>query len=140
MKAALSYLVGGSCLMGLLFGGTLMAEPSNVDLSGSPSSKPMVEGDNTGVNRADRQNNKLTAEDQAKGSRKDGEITRRIRAELMKNSDLSSYGQNVKIITLDGIVTLRGPVKSSQERDWIASSAQKTSGVRSIQNEMTISE
>lgn len=97
-----------------------------------------IEADNTGKNKRDREAKKLTADDQAKASRADEEITRRIREELTRNDELSSYAQNVKIITMGGIVTLRGPVKTQQERDWIVNAAQKVSGVRTIQNELEV--
>lgn len=104
----------------------------------TPSDNSKVEADNTAVNKRDRQNKKLTADDQAKASRADEEITRRIREELTRNDELSSYAQNVKIITMSGVVTLRGPVKTQQERDWIVNAAQKVSGVRTIQNELEV--
>lgn len=104
----------------------------------TPSDTSKLEADNTGQNKRDRQAKKLTADDQAKASRADEEITRRIREELTRNNELSSYAQNVKIITMGGIVTLRGPVKTQQERDWIVNAAQKVSGVRTIQNELEV--
>lgn len=118
---------------------TIHAQINDSSSKVGKSDKEKVEADNTAVNKRDLEQNKLTAEHQAKASREDDEITRRIREELVKNDKLSLYGQNVKIITLGGVVTLRGPVKSQQERDLIVSSAHKVSGVRNIQNELEIS-
>lgn len=111
---------------------------AQINPNGNQASEKKIEADNTGVNKRDRADHKLTADSQAKASREDEEITRRVREELTRNDDLSSYGQNVKIITMNGVVTLRGPVKTQQERDWIVGAAQKVSGVRTIQNELEV--
>ena len=96
-----------------------------------------VGDDNTKVNQRDRSQNEVTA-DQQKFNKSDSEITRLIRRDLMKDSDLSTYAQNVKIITADGTVTLKGPVRSSSEEDRILKSARSVAGVSNVINEMAI--
>ena len=81
--------------------------------------------DNTAVNERDRSGETQTSGDQSNSSA-DLKITQTIRQALMKDSELSTTAKNVKIITNNGQVTLRGPVKTAQEKakiDQLAKSA-----------------
>lgn len=69
-----------------------------------------------------------TASDQAKGSTSDVELTRRIREELTKDNSLSINAKNVKIITIKGTTTLRGPVNSAKEKQRIGEIAKTVTG------------
>ncbi len=64
--------------------------------------------------------------------------TAEIRKQLMSNHDLSTTAQNVKIITKDGMVTLRGPVASDKEKEYIFSTAKSTAGAKSVDNQLEI--
>lgn len=83
--------------------------------------------DNTGKNVRDRSDTTLTSGDQGE-SPADLELTRRIRRAVTSNSQLSTEAKNIKIITSNGKVTLRGPVQSEQERQTIGAMAQQISG------------
>jgi len=61
-------------------------------------------------------------------SEADRKITQQIRQDLMKDKSLSFTAKNVKIITVDGKVTLRGPVKSDAERSAIEAAARRVTG------------
>ena len=81
--------------------------------------------DNTAVNERDRSGETQTSGDQSNSSA-DLKITQAIRQALMKDGELSTTAKNVKIITNNGQVTLRGPVKNAQEKakiDQLAKSA-----------------
>ena len=93
--------------------------------------------DNTGVNKRDRAEDALTATDQG-GSESDREISRSIRKEIMGKDDLSTTAKNIKIITRDGKVTLRGPVNSEAEQKAIAEIAQGVAGVSSVDNQLEV--
>ena len=80
----------------------------------------------------------LTAQDQARGTPQDIEITRSIRAELVKNEHLSISAKNIKIITLDGVITLRGPVHSSAEKREITRIVQDMATNQTIHNELQV--
>lgn len=54
------------------------------------------------------------------------------------NDALSVNGKNVKIITRDGVVTLRGPVKTDKEKAEIASIAKSVDGVKSVDNQLEV--
>ena len=89
---------------------------------------PAPKADNSKMNQPVVSGTDLTAEDQS-NEKSDVELTRKIRRSLTKDSTLSSAAQNVKIITNQGNVVLRGPVKSAQEKQTIE--ARATSMLRS---------
>jgi hyperosmotically inducible protein len=86
-----------------------------------------TDADNSRVNRRDRSGSTLTPKDQGP-SDADRKITRDIRQAVMNDSALSFTAKNVKIITIDGKVTLRGPVKTEAERSAIEAAARKVVG------------
>jgi osmotically-inducible protein OsmY len=90
------------------------------------SSQPATP-DNTKANREDRNKAAMTA-DQQKMNRSDREITRKIRRALVADDSLSTYAHNVKIITRDGLVTLRGPVRSAEEKKLVEVKAAEIAG------------
>jgi hyperosmotically inducible protein len=98
-----------------------------------------VEGaaDNTERNQRDKAGTTLTATDQAENEA-DRTITQQIRREVTKTDDLSMNAKNVKIITVDGVVTLRGPVQTAEERKEIGSVAQRVDGVKRVDNQLEI--
>ena len=95
------------------------------------------DADNTGRNVRDRDDRTLTPTDQG-NSESDRNITAHIRREIVANDALSTNAHNVKIITTDGIVTLRGPVKTRQEKATVGAVAQRASGVRRVDNQLEI--
>lgn len=78
--------------------------------------------------------------DQAQGTELDVETTRQIRAELTKSSGLSVDAHNVKIVTLKGMVHLRGPVASQDEKNRVETMARAVIGDSKykVNNELTI--
>jgi hyperosmotically inducible protein len=109
--------------------GSAGLEPSTGNAAAAPSdrSSQSTNPDNTRVNRRDRGGATLTPMDQGP-SDADRKITRDIRQAVMKDSTLSFTAKNVKIITVDGKVTLRGPVKTEAERSAIEAAARKVVG------------
>jgi osmotically-inducible protein OsmY len=101
------------------------------------SSAAQVPADNTGKNVRDRDENALTA-DQQSNSEGDVDITREIRRQIVQDKSLSTNAHNVKIVTVDGVVTLRGPVASSQEKAVIAQTAKKVTGVNKVDNRLEV--
>jgi osmotically-inducible protein OsmY len=99
---------------------------------------PAKEVDNTKMNQRDSQSNTLTPEDQSQASNADVELTRRIRQELVNDKSLSTNAQNVKIITVNGVATLRGPVESTTEKSKVESLAKKVSGVSGVVNQIEV--
>jgi hypothetical protein len=93
--------------------------------------------DNTRVNERDRHDDSLTPIDQSE-SAPDLKITREIRKAVMADDSLSFTAKNVKIITNNGKVTLRGPVKSAAERSAIDAAARKVAGAGRVDNQLEI--
>ncbi|HYQ46950.1 MAG TPA: BON domain-containing protein [Polyangiaceae bacterium] len=91
------------------------------------SSAPRTDADNSRVNQRDRNSAALTPMDQG-SSASDRAITQQIRKDLMNDKTLSFTAKNVKVITIDGKVTLRGPVKSEAERSAIEAAARRATG------------
>lgn len=101
------------------------------DVDAAPAS------DNTGTNTRDRNDARLTPFDQG-SSEADREITQAIRQAVVDGDEMSVNAQNVKIITKNGVVTLRGPVETSAERAAIETLAQRTAGVNRVDNQLEI--
>jgi osmotically-inducible protein OsmY len=101
------------------------------------ASSAQVPADNTGKNVRDRADSALTA-DQQSNSQGDVDITREIRRQLVEDKSLSTSAHNVKIVTVDGVVTLRGPVVSSKERTVIGDTAKKVAGVSKVDNQLEV--
>lgn len=93
--------------------------------------------DNTKVNQRDQKSGALTA-DQQGNSKADVERTANVRKAILEQKGLSTYANNVKVITVDGHVTLRGPVRDQAERDLIAGLASGIAGKANVKNELEI--
>jgi len=88
-------------------------------------------------NSSQNKNHDQTAQSQ-KEYASDREITQKIRQSLMADKSLSTYAHNVKIITQDGQVTLKGPVQDQSERETIASKAAEVAGTGKVNNQLTV--
>jgi hyperosmotically inducible periplasmic protein len=93
--------------------------------------------DNSGVNERDRGGETTTPGDQS-NSREDLRITQEIRKAVVANDELSTNAKNVKIVTVDRVVTLRGPVRNAEERTTLATLARGVAGVVNVQNQLEI--
>ncbi len=95
--------------------------------------------DNSAKNERDRSGETKTSGDQS-NSREDIKITAAIRRAIVKDHSLSMTAKNVKIITAGGTVTLRGPVKSADEKTKIEQLATSAAGGAKIDNQLEIKE
>lgn len=108
---------------------TLMLTPSIVAQQTSP--------DNSSVNSRDRGASQPTA-DQQTNNRSDVSITRDIRRALTNDKSLSTYAHNVKVITQHGQVTLRGPVRTEEEKRAVEAKATDVAGAGRVKSEISI--
>ncbi len=83
--------------------------------------------DNTKVNQRDRNAGEATA-DQQKANATDRDLTKKIRQSVMADKSLSTYAHNIKIISQNGSVTLKGPVKSEVEKRSVMAKAVAVAG------------
>ena len=96
-----------------------------------------VAPDNSGRNVRDRDDQTKTPGDQSENEA-DRTITQNIRQALTADDSLSTNAKNVKIITNDGTVTLRGPVKSEKEKTDIETKAKQVAGVKRVDNQIEV--
>jgi hyperosmotically inducible protein len=95
------------------------------------------DADNTERNVRDRDSKALTPMDQSENEA-DRTITQRIRKAVVADDSLSTNAKNVKIITNNGVVTLRGPVKSAQEKTKIVATAHQVAGASKVDDQLEV--
>jgi hyperosmotically inducible protein len=93
--------------------------------------------DNTKTNKQDRADGGVTA-DQQKNNPGDRQLTKQIRKAVEADKSLSSYAHNVKIIAQDGAVTLKGPVRSDDERKAIIAKAEGIAGPGKVSDQLSV--
>jgi hyperosmotically inducible periplasmic protein len=93
--------------------------------------------DNTRKNERDRSGETATSGDQS-NNQEDVKITAAIRRAVVGDKSLSMTAKNVKIITANGTVTLRGPVNNDAEKTKIAELAQSAAGGAKIDNQLEV--
>jgi len=113
----------------LLLAGSVLAGPIQQEQQPAP--------DNTKTNQGDASRNAKTA-DQQKINPADRETTKKVRSALMDDKSLSTYAHNIKIITTDGMVTLKGPVRSEDEKSAIEAKARQVAGDSNVTNNLTV--
>lgn len=111
--------------------------PAAANASGLPAAQQSPAPDNTKANAGDQSKATPTA-DRQKENASDLDITRRIRRAIITDKSLSTYAHNVKVVTQDGLVTLRGPVRSEEERDAIEAKAKEIAGNDKVTNELAV--
>jgi hyperosmotically inducible protein len=93
--------------------------------------------DNTRVNQRN-QNQAAPTADQQKANKADQDTTRQIRRAVVQDKSLSTYAHNVKIISQNGMVTLKGPVRSDQEKSAIEAKAAEIAGKNNVTSELEV--
>ena len=118
-------LMGGT----LIFSASLGAAPMRQSQQPAPDNSKTNQGDaNQGATTADQQNMNPA----------DRETSRQIRSAIMKDKTLSTYSHNIKVITRDGKVTLKGPVRSDDEKANIEAKAAAVAGADNVTNLLTV--
>ena len=79
-------------------------------------------------NTADKQSNNAS----------DIELTKNVRRALMNDKSLSTYAHNVKVISQNGQVTLKGPVRSEDEKQAVEAKAAEVAGKNNVVSELTV--
>ena len=119
----------------LLFACLLTLTPTLASAQNSAAEQPAA--DNTKVNQRDKDKTEPTA-DQQKENQPDREIARQIRRSLVQDKSLSSYAHNVKIIAQDGKVTLKGPVRSDEEKSAVEAKAAEVAGADKVTSQLEV--
>jgi hyperosmotically inducible protein len=106
--------------------------------AGTTSAPPAQEApDNTGRNVRDRNDATLTPGNQSE-TEADRTLTQQIRRAVVADDSLSTTAKNIKIITINGVVTLRGPVNTPQEQAAIVAKAQQAAGADKVDNQLEV--
>jgi len=92
--------------------------------------------DNTGRNVRDRGNTPTSGNQSEK--KPDRDLTQQIRKAVVADKGLSMKAHNVKIITVGGVVTLRGPVATEDERTSVAAKAEQLAGAGNVHNQLEV--
>jgi hyperosmotically inducible protein len=93
--------------------------------------------DNTKINQRDRNPNEPTA-DQQSNNRSDRDIAQQVRQAIIADKTFSTYAHNVKVITQNGQVTLKGPVRSDDEKRAVEAEAAAIAGHGKVTSELTV--
>jgi len=127
-QAAITTVLALSLASGIVLAQTAPAAPAG---QATPSA------DNTRMNNRDQGSTGDTAQSQsnAKGDR---ELLAAVRRSVVKDKSLSTTAHNVKILAENGVITLRGPVKSDAEKAQVEALAKQVAGVTSVQNNLDI--
>jgi hyperosmotically inducible protein len=122
----LPLLLAGSFLLA----GSASARFTQDPQAGPPpdNSKKNLPTNHQDANRADQQSN----------SSSDVDLTKKIRRSISRDKSLSNYAHNIKVITRQGVVYLKGPVRSREEKDAIGSKVIDIAGAENVKNELTV--
>ena len=123
-----SICMAGALALGISMGGGSLAFAQD---------KPSPAPDNTKVNKRDRNKAEPTA-DRAKDNVNDRDIMAKIRRSILDDKSLSTYAHNVKIVSRQGKVTLKGPVRSEDEKKTVAAKATEVAGAGNVTDELTV--
>ena len=116
--------------LALVVGGTAFAE----DMANPPAPE---KADNSGRNARERDKAENTPTDQ-KENAADLDITKKIRQSVMDDKALSTYAHNVKIITQNGVVNLKGPVRTAEEKKSVEDKAAQIAGADKVKSQIEI--
>jgi osmotically-inducible protein OsmY len=136
-RTALLLLVFAACLASSCGNRERDAQTGYGDAGREPSQVATADPANTAVNERDRNDANPTPDDQM-ANEPDTKLTQSIRQAIMADESLSMAAQNVKIITVNGFVTLRGPVKTAAEKTAIAAKAEQLAGATHVDNQLEV--
>jgi hyperosmotically inducible protein len=130
-----SLVIAVTLLMGI-YGSLRPARAADPSTTGQAAQYP---ADDSGRNVRDRQSDTLTAGDES-SSPSDIALAQKIRQQVVADASLSTMAHNVKIITVNGVVTLRGPVKTPSEKERVAATAAQIAGAGKVHNDLEIAQ
>jgi osmotically-inducible protein OsmY len=117
---------------------SLMLGTSSIGALQAQSTDAQTKPDNSAVNKRDQNSDQATA-DKQKMNATDSGIAAKIRKAVVADKSLSTYAHNVKIISQDGVVTLKGPVRSDDEvKSIVAKATDVTGSADKVINQMSV--
>jgi len=120
-------------LLAVLAGGSplVYAQTSNTGKTATP------DADNTRMNKADQKNAQPTAQNQS-NEKADRELAAAVRKAIVRDKSLSTNAHNVKVVAKDGTVTLRGPVRSDDEKSKVSQLTRQVEGVSNVDDQLLV--
>jgi hyperosmotically inducible protein len=103
------------------------------DLRAVAQSSSQTAPDNSNQNKTQQ-----TTADNQSNANADRHTTAQIRKAIIADKSLSTYAHNVKIVTVNGLVTLKGPVSSDEEKQKVASEASSVVSSDKVTNQLTV--
>lgn len=134
MKLALPSLAAVGLVSALAATSGALAQQS------APTDQPVTssqDADNTRTNRRDRDHRSMVPTKQSNAS-SDVKLVAHVRKAIVGDDSLSVEAHNVKVIANDGVVTLRGPVASAQEKARVQQLASGVRGVNRVDNRLDV--
>jgi hyperosmotically inducible protein len=119
----------------LAMGGYLYAQDDTKPAKTADDTKP-VKPDNSKMNSRNRTDSAKTADTTMTAA--DRDLAAKVRKAITDDKTLSTYAHNVKVIAHDGMVTLKGPVRSAEEKSSIEAKAAEVAGAGKVTNELTV--
>jgi osmotically-inducible protein OsmY len=95
--------------------------------------------DNTAVNKRDQDHDTTTPMDQP-NNKADIDVAASVRSAIVDDKSLSMKAHNVKLVASSGVVVLRGPVASADEKERVAKIARAVAGVNRVDNQLDIAQ
>lgn len=95
--------------------------------------KAFQAADNSAQNKG-----QTTTADKQSNATEDRHTAAQVRKAIVADKDLSTYGHNVKVIVANGTVTLKGPVKSDDEKQKVAADAASIVSADKVANQLTV--
>jgi len=120
-----------ACLIGVI-GSSALAQQSVAVASDLPAA-----ADNTTVNQRDKSQETLKSTDQP-NNKVDIKLAAAVRRAIEQDKSLSTMAHNVKLVASNGIVTLRGPVRSDEEKASVGKCAEHVAGVSRVDNQLDV--
>ncbi len=117
----------------VLFAGSLLIGCGAL-VSAQDAAPQAPAADNTKMNQQDRMPNA----DQQPNERSDRDLTQQVRKAIVGDKSLSTYAHNVKVIAENGQVTLKGPVRSEEEKRAVEAKAAEVAGEGKVTSELTV--
>ena len=121
----------------ILFAGALLLGSGAMVMAQDATGQNPPASDNTQLNQRDRNPNEPTA-DKQQNNRSDRDITQQIRKAITGDKTFSEYARNVKVVTQSGQVTLKGPVRTDDEKNAIEEKAKAIAGDGNVTNDLTV--
>lgn len=119
-----------ACTAAMVSSGALAQQPAPVSVSGPAA-------DNTKVNQRDKSQATMKPTDQP-NNRVDIKLAAAVRRAIVKDKSLSTMAHNVKLVAASGVVTLRGPVHSDEEKAKVGKCAAHVAGVSHVDNQLDV--